>query len=275
MKYTVTDQFITNYMLKTHEIPNLDTDEDRIYFNKDNSLIKIKDEYNISDINIGKYEYVALKFIINKSISVENRLITFTPEECFNFLGVKMDTNISKKTDRFIEGLDNLRKIIFAYKFEEKGKTKIISDSCIGRYELTKDTRSGKFEKITIELGEWINYFKITKNNFLKGSVDYSGYISQRTSRDENITLPQRITNLYRINKNKNQDRKYNTDKYCSAIWETRSRLRKEIMCKEIEKLNNSLKEIGIYVEFSNCNSVKHFKSSTFKICEYLTTKII
>jgi hypothetical protein len=257
-------------MLKTHEIPNLDIDEDRIYFNKDNSLIKANDGYNFSNIVVGKYEYVALKFIINKSINIKNKLISFTPEECFNFLGVKIDANISKKTDRFIVALDNLRKIIFAYRFKDKTKERIISDSCISRYEITKDIKTGKVENIVLELGEWINYFKITKNNFLKGSVDYSGYITQRTARDENITLPQRITNLYRINKNKNQDRKYSTEKYCSAIWETRARLRKEIMLKEIQKLNNSLKEIGIYVEFSNSNSVKYFKASTFKICEYL-----
>lgn len=275
IEYTLTDINLTDYLDK---IIKIKYDNTEIKKDGDEYLaLKCRDEkiiaYNSNDILLdvsllenNKYNYIGMLYLLNKGMG-KKRQIKFTKSELENFIGI---TICKSKLKDYIRGITDLMKLHIGYTDPRTDGKKISVFITSFNYIQTL----GMYE---IEFGPWLDdlivYGEINyiKSKFISGTVDYSGYMSEKVKRVESINIPQRIINHYRINQNKKGIRWYDTSEYLAEIWLYRKRFQKRDILSEVKKINKSLSDIGIKIVFDsdvNTLSPKKFKASKFKIIE-------
>lgn len=282
MEYTLTDFGLTSYYEKMwglgHEDSRIEKNNGSIVLsndtNEDYSVIFDMStvQFNLDYIKKDKYSYVGMVFIMNNAmkLSTDNDgRIRFTKSDIENFI------NVSIRDDEFSKykyGIEGLLYMALGYKTHDGGMKK---SSFIASVEVNyKDSPDGIY---TVTIGEWhkdlVLPLEYKNNKFIKGTVDYSGYISNKAKRTESISIPQKIVNLYRVNQNKEmfKNREYKVIDYLFPMWEHRKRLQKRDIIREIEKLNNALINFNIILEFNidmDKMTPSKFKKSKFKIVE-------
>ena len=238
--------------------------------NSDTSLLVFKkdlDKYKEQN----KYSLLILFYILNQT-PVLSKYGKFTFDITRKDVIDKFKISSHNFTEKnYIDGLYRLLHLKVTYDYIKDGKNMRRIGSLVSSIDYDKEDYNGV---VTVSLDRWcldmFDSIPYKNNNFLKGSINYSEFISSKKERVECMSLPQKIAELYRINKNKCRtiERWYRNADYFTELLSRETRIQRRDIESAIKKVNSAIEPLGIRIYF-DCDSIKSkFEKGNFVIRE-------